>query len=48
MSINPQISTAEDCAKMHCFEQPEQSQCRGLCRRQREIHNVEQIQRGPR
>ncbi|CAK9041588.1 unnamed protein product [Durusdinium trenchii] len=38
------IQHAEDCAKMHCFEQPEQSQCRGLCRRQREIHNVEQIQ----
>lgn len=38
------IQNASDCEKRHCFEHPEQSECRGLCRRQAEIRNVEHVQ----
>eukprot|EP00434_Breviolum_minutum_P020671 symbB.v1.2.018225.t1/scaffold1448.1/size118061/1 len=38
------IHDAKDCEKMHCFEHPEQSECRGMCRRRAEIKRVEHVQ----
>eukprot|EP00435_Cladocopium_sp_Y103_P032696 s811_g8.t1 len=38
------IQKVEDCEKMHCYEHPEHSECRGLCRRRAEIKNVERVQ----
>ena len=42
--ISPFRSRSQDCQKMHCYEHPEHSECRGLCRRQAEMKNVERVQ----
>eukprot|EP00439_Symbiodinium_sp_Y106_P056010 s3214_g7.t2 len=40
----PPLQTEKECETHHCMEHPEQSECRGLCRRKVEMMRVEEIQ----